>query len=48
LGDRGLALHGDPGDNYYTNAPEEPVSARTPIFRNIAISHVTINRCRWP
>ena len=31
--------------NYYTNAPEEPVSARTPIFRNIAISHVTINRC---
>jgi polygalacturonase len=31
--------------NYYTRTPEEPVSARTPIFRNIAISHVTINRC---
>jgi hypothetical protein len=31
--------------NFYTNAPEEPVSARTPVFRNIAISHVTINRC---
>ncbi len=31
--------------NYYTNAPEEPVSARTPVFRNISISHVTINRC---
>jgi Glycosyl hydrolases family 28 len=31
--------------NYYTRAPEEPVSARTPVFRNIAISHVTINRC---
>ncbi len=32
--------------NYYTRAPEEPVSARTPVFRNIAISNVTINRCR--
>jgi polygalacturonase len=31
--------------NYYTRAPEEPVSERTPIFRNIAISHVTVNRC---
>jgi polygalacturonase len=31
--------------NFYTSAPEEPVSARTPVFRNIAISHVTINRC---
>jgi polygalacturonase len=32
--------------NYYTRAPEEPVSARTPVFRNIAISAVTINRCK--
>jgi polygalacturonase len=32
--------------NYYTRIPDEPVSERTPIFRNIAISHVTINRCR--
>lgn len=32
--------------NYYTRAPAEPVSARTPVFRNIAISHVTINRCK--
>ncbi len=32
--------------NYYTRAPQEPVSQRTPIFRNIAISNVTINRCR--
>jgi polygalacturonase len=32
--------------NYYTRAPDEPVSVRTPIFRNIAISNVTINRCR--
>jgi len=31
--------------NFYTQAPEEPVSARTPVFRNIAISHVTVNRC---
>jgi polygalacturonase len=32
--------------NYYTRAPEEAVSARTPVFRNIAISGVTINRCK--
>ena len=32
--------------NYYTRAPQEPVSVRTPVFRNIAISNVTINRCR--
>jgi Glycosyl hydrolases family 28 len=32
--------------NYYTRAPQEPVSQRTPIFRNIAISNVTIKRCR--
>ncbi len=32
--------------NYYTRAPEEPVSARTPVFRNFGISHVTINRCK--
>ena len=32
--------------NYYTRVPDEPVSERTPIFRNIAISNVTINRCR--
>jgi polygalacturonase len=32
--------------NYYTRAPSEPVSVRTPIFRNIAISNVTINRCK--
>ncbi|HJZ94991.1 MAG TPA: glycoside hydrolase family 28 protein [Candidatus Solibacter sp.] len=31
--------------NYYTRVPDEPVSERTPIFRNIAISHVTVNRC---
>jgi polygalacturonase len=29
--------------NYYTRGPEEPVSQRTPIFRNIAISNMTIN-----
>jgi polygalacturonase len=29
--------------NYYTRAPEEPVSQRTPVFRNIAISNMTIN-----
>jgi polygalacturonase len=29
--------------NYYTRSPEEPVSERTPIFRNIAISNMTIN-----
>ena len=32
--------------NYYTRVPDEPASERTPIFRDIAISHVTINRCR--
>jgi hypothetical protein len=32
--------------NYYTRAPEEPVSVRTPAFRNIAIAGVTINRCQ--
>jgi polygalacturonase len=32
--------------NYYTRVPDEPVSERTPIFRNIAISHVTVNRCK--
>jgi polygalacturonase len=30
--------------NYYTRVPNEPVSARTPIFRNIAISRMTVNR----
>ena len=29
--------------NYYTRSPEEPVSERTPVFRNIAISNMTIN-----
>ncbi|HKE20743.1 MAG TPA: glycoside hydrolase family 28 protein [Bryobacteraceae bacterium] len=29
--------------NYYTRGPEEPVSVRTPVFRNIAISNMTIN-----
>jgi polygalacturonase len=29
--------------NYYTRGPEEPVSERTPVFRNIAISNMTIN-----
>ena len=29
--------------NYYTRAPEEPVSQRTPVFRNIAIGNMTIN-----
>ena len=32
--------------NYYTRAPAEPVSVRTPVFRNISISHVTISRCK--
>jgi polygalacturonase len=32
--------------NYYTRVPDEPVSERTPVFRNIAISHVTINRAK--
>jgi len=30
--------------NYYTKVPDEPVSDRTPIFRNITISHMTVNR----
>jgi polygalacturonase len=30
--------------NYYTRAPQEPVSARTPVFRNIVVSRMTINR----
>jgi len=29
--------------NYYTKSPEEPVSERTPVFRNIAISNMTIS-----
>ena len=29
--------------NYYTKGPEEPASERTPVFRNIAISNMTIN-----
>ena len=28
-------------NTYYTNAPEEPLSERTPIFRNIHIENVT-------
>ena len=32
--------------NYYTRVPDEPASERTPVFRNIAISHVTINRSK--
>lgn len=32
--------------NYYTRVPDEPVSERTPVFRNIAISGITIHRCR--
>jgi polygalacturonase len=28
--------------SYYTRVPEEPVSERTPVFRNIAISNMTI------
>ena len=28
--------------NYYTRAPEEPASERTPVFRNIAVSNMTI------
>ena len=27
-------------------APEEPVSRRTPVFRNITLSHITISRAR--
>jgi polygalacturonase len=30
--------------SYYTRAPEEPVSVRTPVFRNIAIGDMTIIR----
>lgn len=30
--------------NYYTKVPDEPVSARTPVFRNISIGHMTVNR----
>jgi polygalacturonase len=29
--------------NYYVRIPQEPVSERTPIFRNIAISNVTVS-----
>ncbi|MGH7993871.1 MAG: glycoside hydrolase family 28 protein [Limisphaerales bacterium] len=29
-----------------TKTSEEPVSARTPVFRNIAISHMTLNHAR--
>jgi polygalacturonase len=29
--------------NYYVRIPEEPVSERTPVFRNIAISNVTVS-----
>jgi len=29
-----------------TKASEEPVSVRTPVFRNIAISHVTVNHAQ--
>ena len=32
--------------NYYTRVPDEPVSERTPMIRNVAISHVTVNRCK--
>jgi len=32
--------------NYYTRVPQEPVSEKTPVFKNFAISNVTINRCR--
>jgi hypothetical protein len=30
--------------NYYTRIPDEPVSVRTPIFRNITVSRMTVNR----
>jgi polygalacturonase len=30
-----------------TASPAEPVSERTPVFRNIAISNVTINGAKW-
>jgi hypothetical protein len=29
--------------NYYVRIPEEPVSERTPVFRNISINNVTVN-----
>ena len=29
--------------SYYTRVPQEPVSERTPVFRNIAISNVTVS-----
>ena len=29
--------------NYYVRIPQEPVSERTPVFSNIAISNVTVN-----
>lgn len=29
--------------NYYTRVPQEPVSERTPVFRDISISNVTIS-----
>lgn len=29
--------------NYYVRIPEEPVSERTPVFRNISISNVTVS-----
>ena len=32
--------------NYYTKVPDEPVSERTPTFRNIAIDNITINRAQ--
>ena len=32
--------------NYYTRVPDEPASERTPVFRNIAISNVTVNRSK--
>jgi polygalacturonase len=32
--------------NYYTRVPRQPVSETTPVFRNFAISNVTVNRCR--
>jgi polygalacturonase len=35
--------HGILVTNYYVLIPEEPVSARTPIFRNISISNITVN-----
>ena len=32
--------------NFYHETPEEPVSERTPVFRQIAASHVTVANCR--